>query len=193
MTSKTYIIHENTLRTRICQEVRPALQHPISHAAHILDEGWTYLDTQKCISNHHLHIWSSRISHHSVPILPEASYSRRPAPASKSRRLVQQLNDINHSPNFASDDAQHVQCTRHVRRIHLPNWVAGPLPGIVVSILRAWCTVEVEDHIDRMLPGPLESAQEIRPCARDKRRNRDSCRNGPVSDGYPTGSNAIEK
>ncbi len=59
---------------------------------------------------------------------------------------------------------------REVRR--RPNWLVRSLTGVVVTILRAGRTMQVENDIQRVRFSPIEGVQQVRPCTRDVRRHR---------------------
>lgn len=123
----------------------------------------TYVNAQKRISNHNLYTRPSCISYDVITILPEGRHSVDPLSAVKARHLVQQLDHLDLVANFACDRVQNIQCTRDISLVDAPYGRRCSLSRIIVAVLRAWSTMQVNHDSDAIVLSPGESAEEIGP------------------------------
>ena len=152
-------------------------------------QGHTYRDTEEGVSDHDLELRSADIPDRCVSVLPKVPNDGRnvalPAP-----RLVQELEDVDHSPNLVRYEADQVERARDVVSM-CPVRVAPPT-RVIVPILRAWSAVKIEYDMNAVFACPAEGAEEVGSGPRDVRVDerrvvgvRGGDRNGPIPNLHP--------
>jgi hypothetical protein len=130
----------------------------------------SHINSKERISDHDLCLSSTSLSNYVVAVQPVLSYSLLEFITCPTSGFVEELDDRHTIAKFLDNVSKYVHRTSDVLRIQCPRWFGGALPRVIVPILRSRCTMDIYYNMQVMLLCPVDSLNEVRPCAWDVRR-----------------------
>lgn len=86
-----------------------------------------------------------------------ASDRRRPAIADEPPSFIQELHHRHLAPDVFREETEGVDRAGYIVGINGPDWIARPLPRIIVPVLRPRGAVQVENDVDVVFLRPGQS------------------------------------
>lgn len=130
-----------------------------------------HLHPKEAVHDHDLELAPGRIAHDLVAVLP-ISVEHVSDGLHERRRLVHELEHVDHAADVVRDVPDDVERERHGVGVAAPRWVPRALPRVVIAVLGTRRAVQIEDDVYAVLLRPVQALEEVGPCAVDIGRHR---------------------